>query len=52
MLKEIIVKTQEQADSLTVYLYQQFPRNAQTAAITPPIETAARQADQPQHVQE
>ena len=33
--------TQEQADSLTVYLYQNFPRNPPMVLTTPPISTAA-----------
>lgn len=43
--------TQEQVDSLTVYLYQYLPRNPPAAVILPPLPTALPQADQPQTVQ-
>ena len=42
--------TQEQVDSLTVYLYQYFPRNPPTAFPQPPIQSTAPPQPQPPSV--
>lgn len=44
--------TQEQADSLTVYLYQFFPRNPPAAAFVSSTPTVAPRTDQPPTVNE